>query len=139
MSRISLAVSLLMLLLFSCEDGYLTDCRRCYTNVEGNVTIEIRFRNPDRVPLNPVVTIYEGAIDEGIIIDRYYVQDPTSFISYDAILYKNYSATLEFSYDGKRYITTAAACPKVRYDESSCDEPCYYIYDNVLDLRLRYE
>jgi hypothetical protein len=139
MSRISLAVSLLMLVLFSCEDGYLTDCRSCFTELPGNVTIEIRFRNNDRVPQNPLVTIYEGAVEDGMIIDRYYVQDPYSYLSYDALLYKDYSATLEFSYNGKKYITTAAACPKVRYDESSCDQPCYYIYDNVLDLRLRYE
>lgn len=41
-------------------------------------------------------------------------------------------------FDGQKYITTGAARPKVRYDETSCDEPCYYVYDNVIDLRLRY-
>ena len=139
MSRISLIVSLLILVLFSCEEGYLTDCRECYPEETGRVTIEIRYRNIDRVPVSPVVTIYEGVVEDGIIIARYSVGDPTSSLSYDAVLYKDYTATLEFIYDGQTYITTAAARPKVRYDEHTCDEPCYYIYDNIIDLRLRYE
>ena len=139
MSRISLTVSLLIMVLFSCEDGYLTDCRECYPDVTGRVTIRIRYRNLNAVPVNPVVTIYEGAIEDSIILARYYVGDPTSYLSYDAVLYKDYTATLEFMYNGRKYISTDAARPKVRYDEDTCEEPCYYIYDNILDLRLRYD
>jgi len=138
MSRISLSVSLLMLILFSCEEGYLTDCEECHVGI-GKVTLKIRVANTDFIPLNTIVTLYEGAIEDNIIIGKYTIEYTNSFLIEDVIRYKDYTATMEFSYNGQQYITTAAECPKVRYDEDTCDEPCYYIYDNILDLRLRYD
>lgn len=139
MSKTNLITALLIMLLLSCDEGFLIDCDNCYTNLNFNVNLNIVYRNPDRVPVNPVVTIYEGNISDSIIISRITINDPNSHMYHPAILYKDYSATLEFTYNGQKYITTASACPKVRHDETTCDEPCYYIYDNLLDLRLRYE
>lgn len=127
-----------MTLLFSCEESFVSDCRDCYLESVPPAQLKILYRNPDYVPLNPKVTLYEGPIENGIIIRQYVIEEAVSFIEVDAILYKDYSATLEFFIDGRKYITTAAACPKTGYDEDSCDEPCYFVYDNVLDLRLRY-
>ncbi len=139
MSKTNLILALLIMLLFSCEEGFLTDCDKCYSDPAQLVDLTITYRNPKRIPESPVVTLYEGNICDSIIIVRYKVLDPYSYMHHKAIPYKDYSATLEFTYDGKKYITTASACPKVRYDETTCDEPCYYIYDNILDLRLRYD
>lgn len=138
MSRTSLALVILILVSLSCEDGYLTNCEECYASPDYSVVLEIRYRNPDLIPSNPVVTLYEGNVSDNIILEKYYINEPVSYIRYYAILYKDYSATLEFTYNGQKYITTAAACPKVRYDETTCDEPCWYVYDNIIDLRLRY-
>jgi len=139
MSRTSLILSILLLLLLSCEEGYLTNCSQCYTSEDYAVRLKISIRNPERISENPVVTLYEGPVSDGIVIERYSIIDPNATIYYDAILYKDYSATLEVRYDGKNYVTTAGACPKVRYDETTCEEPCWYVYDNILDLRLRYD
>ncbi len=139
MSKTSIILSLLIMLLFSCEEGFLTDCDKCYAGTDYRVDLNIIFRNPDRVPIDPVITLYEGNISDSIIISRTRIIDPYSYMYYSGILYKDYSATLEFTYNGRRYITTASACPKVRYDETTCNEPCYFVYDNVLDLRLRYD
>ncbi len=138
MSRTGIAVVVLLTLLFSCEDSIVSDCRDCYPESTPPAQLKILYRNPDYVPLNPKVTLYEGAVEDSIIIRKYNIEMPVSYIEVDAILYKDYSATLEFFIDGRRYITTAAACPKAGFDESSCEEPCYFVYDNVLDLRLRY-
>lgn len=138
MSRTGITVVVLMTLLFSCEESFVSDCRDCYLESVPPAQLKILYRNPDYVPLNPKVTLYEGPIENGIIIRQYVIEEAVSFIEVDAILYKDYSATLEFFIDGRKYITTAAACPKTGYDEDSCDEPCYFVYDNVLDLRLRY-
>lgn len=138
MSRTSLITSLLLMLLFSCEEGYLTDCNECYASDSYNVVLYIRYRNLEAVPGNPIVTLYEGNVNDSLILEKYYITDPYSVTRYYAMLYKDYSATLEFMLDGKKYIVTGAACPKVRYDETTCEEPCWYVYDNVIDLRLRY-
>ncbi len=139
MSRISILVAALFLLLFSCEEGYRTDCDECYTSDDYDVVIKIRYRNSEYVPVNPVVTLFDGNINDSVVLEKHVITDPYSYIIFNAILYKDYSAMLEFTYDGKEYITVASACPKVRYDETTCEEPCWYVYDNVLDLRLRYE
>jgi len=138
MGRGSIIVTLAVLVLFSCEEGYMTDCGECYTDYPVQPTLKILFWNPDLAMQNAIVTLYEGAVDDSLIIRDYDIEIAASFLSYDAVLYKDYSATLEFIFEGQKYITTGAARPKVRYDETSCDEPCYYVYDNVIDLRLRY-
>jgi hypothetical protein len=138
MSKTSLTIAAFLLLLFSCEEGFITDCNQCYSD-DYRVILRIRYRNPDYMPNHPVVTLYEGKVSDSIVLKKFYITDPTSYIDYNAILYKDYSATLVFYKDGQKYIITAGACPNVRYDETSCEEPCYYLYDNILDLRLRYE
>ena len=138
MSRTSILLATLFLLLFSCEEGYLTDCDECYTSSDYNVVLKIRYRNEEFVPINPVVTLYDGNIGDSVVIEKFRITDLYSYIDFYAILYKDYSAMLEYTYDGQKYAVVASACPKVRYDETTCEEPCWYVYDNVLDLRLRY-
>lgn len=138
MSKTGIAVGVLLIILFSCEESFVGDCSECYPEGIPDAQLKILYRNPDRIPLNPVVTIYEGPLEDGIIIREIVIDMPVSFIEVDAILYKDYSATLEFYLDGRKYITTAGACPKAGFDKNSCEEPCYFVYDNVLDLRLRY-
>lgn len=138
MSRTSILLATLFLLLFSCEEGYLTDCDECYTSSDYNVVLKIRYRNEEYVPVNPVVTLYDGNISDSVVIEKFRITDLYSYIDFYAILYKDYSAMLEYTYNGQKYAAVASACPKVRYDETTCEEPCWYVYDNVLDLRLRY-
>jgi len=139
MSRVGIILTITILLLFSCEEGYLTDCTRCYTSQNYNVILNIKLDNHDRNLENPVLTLYEGPVSDGVIIEKYQVRNTNSIVYQGALLYKDYSATLEFSYNGRQYVTTAGACPKVRYDETTCEQPCWYIYDNIIDLNLRYE
>jgi hypothetical protein len=137
MSRTGFAVAVLLTILFSCEDSYVSECRDCYPEGVPLTQLKILLRNTDYVPVNPMLTLYEGPVEDGIIIRQFISEVSVSYFAIDAILYKDYSATLEFTMDGRRYITTAGACPKVGYDKNSCEEPCYFLYDNVLDLRLR--
>lgn len=138
MGRGSVIVVLAVLLIFSCDEGYMTDCRECNPEYPVQSKLKIRYWNPDIVLQDGKVTLYEGIVEDSLVIGYYDVEMAVSDLTYDAILYKDYSATLEFIFEGQKYIATGAARPRVRYDETSCDEPCYYIYDNVIDLRLRY-
>ena len=139
MSRTSIILATLFLLLFSCEEGYLTDCDECSTSNDYSVVLKIRYRNSEYVPLDPIVTLFEGNISDSLVLEKFVINNPYLYIHFNALLYKDYSATLEFSYDGKKYVSVASACPKVRYDETTCEEPCWYVYDNILDLSLRYD
>jgi hypothetical protein len=131
-------VALALLLLFSCEEGTITDCTECDPDGIYQPQLTIYIRNPEYEPVNPMVTIYEGAIEDSIVLNRINVNESYSYITYDAVLYKDYTVTVEFLLNSVKYVAIGAACPKVRYDESTCDQPCYYLYDNIIDLRLRY-
>ncbi len=133
-----IVVALTLLLLFSCEESNITDCSECNPGENYIVELKIPIRTPEYIPSNPIVTIYEGAMEDNIVLERFTVNESYSYITFDAVLYKDYTACLEFILDGKQYISIGAACPKVRYDKTSCNEPCYYVYDNVIDLKLRY-
>jgi hypothetical protein len=138
MSKSGITIVLLVILLLSCEENIVKDCGECYPGGIETATLIISFRTPDYIPVNPVVSLYEGALKDSILLARYHVAEPYSYISYDALLYKDYTATLEFTYEGRKYITVAGACPQAGYDDISCEEPCWFVYDNVLDLKLRY-
>ena len=125
-----------MLLLFSCEDGFVTDCRECATDSIGHVKLKLLMGSIVYDPAYRMVTIYEGAIEDSLILKRFGTD--LGYMEIDAMLYKNYTVTLQFVTNGKRYTAIDAACPQVRYDENKCDQPCYYVYDNVIDLRIRY-
>jgi len=129
---------LMMILLFSCDEGYFTDCSECQTDLPVNVTLKIYTMGSDYAPSNTLITLYEGAVEDSVILMRYYLDGVPSYISYDALLYKDYTATMEFTVDGQKYLTTDATCPQVRYEETECAEACYYVFDNIIDLRLRY-
>ena len=137
MIRISILAALTMILLTSCEKGFITNCGECRRNIPDDIALKIYIIGRDYVPSDPLFTLYEGAVEDSVILMRQYIEG-SSITSYQALLYKDYTATLEFFVDGQKYVTVDAACPQMRYDESSCDEACYYVYDNILDLRLRY-
>ena len=138
MRNSSVKVALALLLLFSCEPDFITDCNECDPAGINQPQLTIYIRNSEYEPTNPLVTVYEGAIEDSIVLKRINVDESYSYITYDAVLYKDYTVTVEFFLNSVKYVAIGAACPKVRYDETTCEEPCYYLYDNIIDLRLRY-
>lgn len=139
MTRFSLTAMLLAMLLFSCDKGYLTDCSECHPGSDYPVELKIFFWHPIYEPYNPVITLYEGNVADSIVIATFYpAANNRGPITFNAILYKDYSATMRLFSGQTGYLTVASAHPKVRYVESLCDSPCYYVYNNLLDLRLRY-
>ncbi len=136
MSNRNLLIVFLLLVIFSCEKGYITDCRECSTDGIGDVKLKLYIGSTSYDPASRRITVYEGAIEDSLILSRFSTH--AGYIEYDALLYKDYTVTVEFVRNGKTNISIDAACPQLRYDENTCNEPCYYIYGNIIDVRLRY-
>ncbi|HSO77325.1 MAG TPA: hypothetical protein VLQ76_02050 [Bacteroidales bacterium] len=65
-------ISLLFLLLFSCEDGFVTDCRKCTEEGIGDVKLELLLGGfTANEPYYKTVTVYEGAIEDSLILRRF--------------------------------------------------------------------
>lgn len=131
-------IFILLVLLFSCEKTGLVfvKCSECTGFEPTTADLDIMLNSGDFGTTQ--VNIYEGNLEDNILYGSLRVAGRNSNITYDVLINKKYTITAEYLIDGKRYIAVDSAQPRVKYDEDSCDEPCYYIYDTILDLRLKY-
>ena len=137
MNKTIVTIAFIFLLMPSCEEPWIIDCNQCSLEIPTKIFLDIDLHNVADYPVNIKITIYEGEIDDGIIMQQFTV-DSNHFYQ-EAVLYKNYTVTAEYRINATTYICVDTACPSVKYDDSQCDSPCYVVYDNKIDLRLRYD
>jgi hypothetical protein len=130
---------ILTTIVFSCEkNGLLVLCRDCYVDEPERPTIEVKLSNFDPAMGFYVVQVdvYDGNLEDSILI----VSDKVTSgdWSYKGYFNKKYTFTATYVLANNKYITVDAAFPEVRYVKDQCDEPCYYVYGNKINLRLKY-
>ena len=120
---------------FSCEDleKYIVNCSECYINKPVSAVLEIQT---NRSAGEVFISIYEGNLEDNIIYDSF--STISSNISRSVPLYKTYTLTATYSYNGNLYTTVNSVVPRVKYVENQCEEPCYVVYSKVVDLKLKY-
>ena len=121
--------------MFSCEDsGWFTNCSDCTIEEPEEANLIIRLTGTD---LPVTVRIFEGELGDSILYDI--VPDfRGSEYRRNVILNKKYTVTAEYMVNGNNYYVIDACTPRVKYTKDQCDDPCYFLYDRVLDLRLKY-
>lgn len=128
------AFFILIVVFFSCEKpltGFI-NCSQCTSDEPITARIEIRLSSFTI----PTVNIYEGYLEDSILYESFTTS--TDKVTREVPLNKKYTLTACYRLDNKDYIVVNSVSPRVLYDEESCDEPCYYIYDKFVNLRLRY-
>jgi hypothetical protein len=138
-SNIISIVTIILTVLLSCEDtSLLVNCEECYTSEPQEAEIEIKLED-DPVNFSPsvLVSIYEGNIEDNALLTSFRTFGTSS--SYSVVLNKKYSVKATYTTNnGITYIAVDSAIPRVKYEKSQCDENCYYVYDRVVDLRIKY-
>lgn len=81
------------------------------------------------------VTIYRGKIEDGVVI--YNVNTYTS-VYYTVGLNSEYSVTVATEKFGKEYIAVGSTRPRVDVITDVCEETCYLVRDNTLDMEIKY-
>lgn len=120
---------------FSCEDtGLFTNCSDCTVDEPEESTLIIKLTGTD-MPVS--VKIFEGEISDSVLYDITPEFRGTEYRR-TVILNKKYTVTAEYRVNGKNYIALDACTPRVKYTEDQCDDPCYFLYDRVMDLKLKY-
>jgi len=121
---------------FSCEDqGLIVKCPDCTKEEPEDVVLEVKL---DESPSGNItfVTVYEGNIEDNVIYTTVRTTSPE--ITINVTPNKKYTLTALYNKITNDYIAVDSATPRVRYEKSQCDNPCYFVYDKVLDLRLKY-
>jgi len=134
-----LIILMMVFLTSSCEKQMMVivKCRECVAEEPGSTRINIRLSEDPLLFSKVSINIYEGDNTDGTLIN-------SITINYGAISHFNVALnrtyTLEAIYRTatRVYRVYDSARPLVKYSESDCDEPCYYVYNNTADLRLKY-
>jgi hypothetical protein len=128
----------ILLLILSCdEQGLIVNCSDCISDEPKTATIEIKLDRFKTSPNTATVKIYKGNIEDNILIVTLIATE--AFLKYSVTINEKYTftATYTTSY-GKTYIAVDSAYPKVRYETDQCDEPCYFVYDKAVNLKIKY-
>jgi hypothetical protein len=122
-------------ILFSCDK--LLDfpgCSDCKTEEPDRAQLIFKFEFSYAVSIE--VNVYEGELSDSILYASH-IQAFQGVYQLNVALNKKFSATGKYIIDKKAYTVVDAATPRVVYEKDRCDDPCYYIYNNTIDLRLK--
>lgn len=121
-----------MALFFSCEEVVIVNCSECFEEEPDEAYLEIKL---DVTAPGVNVTIYNGNPGDSIKFATYKTYSKTSY--YKVPLNKSYTLTAEYIISGVSYIAVNEVKPRVTFSEEQCTDPCYYVYDKTVNLKLK--
>ncbi|MBK7627934.1 MAG: hypothetical protein IPJ16_12215 [Bacteroidales bacterium] len=125
-----------LIFIASCEDnGMIVNCQECEKEEPLNAEVEIKI-DIDYYGASAEITIYEGNIEDGIILRTLQASGTNTTTTLG--VNKKYTFTAAYYVPPNHYLTVDSATPRVSYNKDQCDDPCYYVYDKVVNLRLKY-
>jgi hypothetical protein len=137
--RIIIKVSVLLTLVFcfSCEkEGLIVKCADCLSEEPLKINLDVKLDNTYS-GVATIINVYEGNLEDSVLYRTFTTSSTTTTIS--VTVSKKYTVTATYYYVGNDYyVAVDSATPRVKYEKSQCDNPCYFVYDKDIDLRLKY-
>jgi hypothetical protein len=126
------------LLLFSCDKMPLSvSCSGCTKDEPTTVVLEISVDKSAGDAIDgAVIRIYSGNLEDSVLL--YSTNTSGTALNYSASVNKKYTLTATYIINGSTYIAVDAITPRVKYETSQCADPCYYVYDKKVNLKLKY-
>ena len=127
---------LFIVVLFSCEEqGIFVKCPDCTVDEPVIIQLELKLDiNHNGGPT--IIKVYEGNLEDSVLYSSYSPSGTQAMIP--VTINKKYTVTATYYVPGNYYIAVDSATPRVRYDKEQCDDPCYFVYDRIIDLRLKH-
>jgi hypothetical protein len=129
-------IFIFMVLLFSCEDlaTLVVDCSKCKADEPSEAEIDIKLSD-SYSPI--VINIYEGNLEDSILYRSIATTEKST--TYSLPLNKKFTFTAKYyKAGGEYYYAVNSITAHVKYIEDQCDNACYFVYDNTVNLRLKY-
>jgi hypothetical protein len=125
---------LIMVFLFSCEKtGLFVDCSECQSQEPIAVNLTILLSTQYGLTY---VDVYQGYLEDSVLFSS--VTSNSAEINMIVPINKKYTLTAKYLSTGSVYVAVNSVTPRVKYAKNQCNDPCYYIYDDKVDLRLKY-
>lgn len=121
---------------FSCEEqGLIVKCADCLSEEPVDTDLEVKLDTGiDGYPR--IIKVYEGNLEDSILYSVINVTGSTLIVP--VTLNKKFTITATYQFGNSRYTTVDSATPQVKYEKDQCDDPCYYVYDKTINLKLKY-
>ena len=123
---------LIMFCLTACEDLYIVNCDDCELIEPTTCELNINLRADGTVHY---ITIYKGKIEDGLIL---FTTSRTSSFNYTVGLNSEYTVTAKVIRDNAVYTAVDATRPRVDVITDECEDTCYWIVHNNINLRFKY-
>lgn len=135
----TLIILMMVFLTSSCEKQMLVIVKCGDCTVEEPVSARINIRLSEDPLLFDIVSInlYEGDNTDGQLINSFTINSG-AISHFNVALNRTYTLEAIYRTSTRTYRVYDSARPLVKYSESDCDDPCYYLYNNNVDLRLKY-
>jgi len=128
---------LILTFLFSCEEqGWFVRCPDCVLNEPVEGVLEAKIDPYNMTNFVTTIRVYEGNLEDSVLVGTY--QTYAEKFYHTVKLNKKYTITATYYSYGKFQIAIDSATPRVKYEKDLCENPCYFIYDRLLDLRFKY-
>jgi hypothetical protein len=125
------------ILILSCDENFvIVNCADCLESepTDANIILEVG-KNGD---YNAIVMIYEGNIEDSVLMRTAAISSET--MEFTVGLNKKYTFRVDYyGKDGVKYSAINSVYPRVKLELEQCDLACYYIYDNKLNMKLKYQ
>jgi len=121
---------------FSCKDqSLIVKCPDCTADEPVKTDLEVNMDQAN-FGFEVQINVYEGNIDDSVLYSSFKTSGTQTTIP--VTLNKKYTVTATYYISDNYYIAVDSATPRVRFEKTQCDDPCYYVYDKKIDLRLKY-
>jgi ribosome-associated translation inhibitor RaiA len=129
-------LSIIIVCCFSCEDrGLIVKCSDCLSEEPIDAELNIKVGS-NHSSIETIINVYEGNIEDSVLYSTLKTVNQNAYIK--VTLNKKYTVTATYKEQNDLYVAIDSATPRVRFEKSQCDKPCYFVYDNDVDLRLKY-
>ncbi|MEI6050682.1 MAG: hypothetical protein WCS03_17430 [Bacteroidota bacterium] len=126
---------LILVVCFSCEEQSLfVKCPDCTIEEPVKTQLEIKI-DINNFGANILISVYEGNLEDSVLYGVFTAVG--SHTTFPVSINKKYTVTAKYYVPDDFYIVVDSATPRVKYTKDKCDNPCYFVYDRDLDLRLK--
>ena len=128
-----------LLISLSCDEKmFLVKCGECVENEPVEVLLDVKVDDHlGGTEVTPEIRIYEGNLEDSILLGTFKIQFLRLW-QYNVPVNKKYTLTATYITGNAVYVAIDSATPRVRYESQKCENPCYYVYDKTVNLRIKY-
>jgi hypothetical protein len=133
---IKVIVLLTLVFCFSCEkEGLIVKCADCLSEEPLKINLDVKL-DYNSFGAATIINVYEGNLEDSVLYRTFNTSSTSTTIL--VTVSKKYTVTASYYVPDNYYVAIDSATPRVKYEKSQCDNPCYFVYDKDIDLRLKY-